>query len=119
MDGRRNPVTPMNKLTAAELARIYDSAAKGYNCHYSELPVEERDWLSRIIDRRPSPRVILDAGAGTGLCSQFVNSLINCRGAHKISLDLSSEMLKADRNHGLSVVADYRCLPIGIKGTQY
>lgn len=93
MTGRTDP-DPL-ALDRAEVRRAFDRASTGYDAA-AVLQAEVRhELLDRLQYVRLQPRVILDAGCGTGHASRAL--LKRYRGSSVIALDLSEGMLRQAR----------------------
>jgi malonyl-CoA O-methyltransferase len=85
-------------IDKAQLRRSFDRAAATYD----RVAVLQREVCDRMFERldlvRLSPRLILDAGSGTGYGARLLRKRYPA--AEVIELDLALGMLKASRGHG-------------------
>ncbi|MGC1954963.1 MAG: methyltransferase domain-containing protein, partial [Gammaproteobacteria bacterium] len=89
---------------------------------YDQVAVLQRSVADRLLDHlapvRLQPRVVVDLGAGTGMCLRQLEG--HYRNAQVIALDLAEAMLKQARRKARRffsrqrfVCADAECLPFG------
>lgn len=103
-------------LPRAAVRRSFDAASGGYDAH-AVLQARVRDQLlERITEDGAEPRIIVDAGAGTGHASRALQHRFT--GATVVALDLAEGMLRvARRQQGwrqrfVRVCADLERLPL-------
>lgn len=65
--------------------QYYDAISKGYDSLYKE---EQLKKLKIVLEHLPAVESVLDVGAGTGFCLDFIKA------KRKVALDPSEEMLK-------------------------
>ncbi|HLA75061.1 MAG TPA: malonyl-ACP O-methyltransferase BioC [Gammaproteobacteria bacterium] len=84
-----------HRLDKNLLRRAFERAARGYD----EAALLQREVGARMLERldliRLPPKIILDIGAGTGVCSSALTQRYN--GALVIAVDLAVNMLKQAR----------------------
>lgn len=95
--------------------------------HYDQVAVLQRTVAERLLDHltpvRLQPRVVLDLGAGTGICLRQLER--RYRNARIIALDLAEGMLKRARRKAPRffsrqrfVCADAECLPFSNRSVE-
>jgi len=110
-----NAADPL-QLDMAQVRRAFDQASTGYDAAAVLQTAVREQLLERLQYVRIQPRVILDAGCGTGHASRAL--LKRYRGSQLVALDLAEGMLRqARRRRPLlrrldTVCADVAALPL-------
>ena len=87
--------TPLNPLNKQKIRRAFDRAAQRYN-HAAALQQEVGNRLLERLDYiKLQPQRLLDAGAGTGYCTNILSKRYS--DAQVIALDLAPAMLRQAR----------------------
>jgi malonyl-CoA O-methyltransferase len=110
-----NSADPL-QLDMAQVRRAFDQASTGYDAAAVLQTAVREQLLERLQYVRIQPRVILDAGCGTGHASRAL--LKRYRGSQLVALDLAEGMLRQARRRRPmlrrldAVCADVAALPL-------